>query len=549
MAVSTVKNNAQQSSIKRILVGLMGKLGRIGKALLFPIAMLPLAAIMLRVGAQLPNGTEFAHFVNTIFLAIGNAVFEYLPILFAIGVGFALTKESRGEAAISAFIGMILLTLLMKSTSGGGADIVDQIYGKTGSQDFHTIFKDKYDKILSGNVLNGIIAGGICAAIYNRFNGAELPKVLGFFSGKRLIPVLSLLGVTIFGLAYALVFPWIGFALNGISEGLGDATGNRWSNASIQAIYLFFNRLLIPFGLHHIPNTLFWFSLGSHPSASTGEMINGDINIFLKGASEGNTAGTFQSGFFPMMMFGLPALVAAMWFTAEKDQRVKVISMLGGSALISFLTGITEPIEFTFMFVSPLLYVVHAVLGAIFAFITGVFGIQLGFGFSAGLFDYLLSIPKSMSIISANKTGADAAFANPGWLVVIGLACALSYFFVGVFVIKKFNLSTPGRGTNLIADEKELNAGVDVSGGGLSSKAAAIVKGLGGYKNITSFSNCITRLRYDVVDSSKVNAEALKKAGALGTIIVSKTHVQVIVGQVAEIMNNEIKDNRYIEEK
>jgi phosphotransferase system glucose/maltose/N-acetylglucosamine-specific IIC component len=177
-------------------------------------------------------------------------------------------------------------------------------------------------------------------------------------------------------------------------------------------VYGFLNRILIPFGLHHIPNTLFWFQLGNFTTA-TGAIVHGDINGFLQGIPLGNHAGTFQSGFFPMMMFGLPALVGAIYYTADKDQRIKVLGLLGGAAVVTFFTGITEPIEFAFLFAAPLLFGVHAILTGVFAFITGLFGIQLGFGFSAGLIDYILSIPKSTEIIHANKTGIDAIMANP----------------------------------------------------------------------------------------------------------------------------------------
>lgn len=569
-----IKTNAQFSTntskiglkIKNTFKKSFEGLGRIGKALLFPIAVLPIAAILNRLGAQIPTnigvegGSDFVHFVQTILSAAGNTVFNNLHILFAVGVGFGLTKDNRGEAALTALVGMILLTLLMSST---GANLPQQFYGEIkfpidqnlihagvvneNATGFESLFGNKYDSILANNVLNGILCGCFVAWLYNRFNNIELPKVLGFFSGRRLLPVLTILGMILFGIVYAVVFPWIGWILYQISLGLASATSDRWANAGIAGVYGFINRLLIPFGLHHIPNTFFWFVLGSHPSASGGEVF-GDINIFLNGVAQGNNAGTFQSGFFPTMMFGLPALVYVFYRNAEsKEQKQRVISTFVPLALISFLTGITEPIEFAFMFASPLLYFIHALLTGVFAFITGAFGIQIGFGFSAGLIDYLLSIPKSMQIIDANRTGVEAVFANPGWLLVIGALCAASYILIANLLVKKFNISTPGRGNNLIniaLDSKnvQLNPNGTI---GLSTKSKKIVLGLGGWDNIENFQNCTTRLRYDVKDMSKINESLLKEGGAIGTKKFQDHHIQVIIGPEAELVNDEIINNKY----
>ncbi|MBD5446010.1 MAG: PTS transporter subunit EIIC [Mycoplasma sp.] len=551
--------------IKNVFKKSFEGLGRIGKALLFPIAVLPIAAILNRLGAQIPvnagieNGSDFVHFVQTILAAAGSTVFDNLHILFAVGVGFGLTKDNRGEAALTALVGMILLTLLMSNT---GANLPQQFYGeikfnidqnlveagivKPDATGFEALFGTKYNNILSNNVLNGILCGCFVSWLYNRFNNIELPKVLGFFSGRRLLPVLTILGIILFGIVYAVIFPWIGWVLYQISLGLSSATSDRWANAGIAGVYGFINRLLIPFGLHHIPNTFFWFVLGSHPSITGGE-VYGDINIFLNGVAAGNTAGTFQSGFFPTMMFGLPALVYVFYRNAEnKEQKQRIISTFVPLALISFLTGITEPIEFAFMFASPLLYFIHALLTGIFAFITGAFGIQIGFGFSAGLIDYLLSIPKSMQIIEANRTGVDAVFANPAWLLVIGAICAATYILVANLLVKKFNIATPGRGNNLInisleSKNTQLNANGVVN---LSDKTKKIILGLGGWDNIENFQNCTTRLRYDVKDMSKINESLLKEGGAIGTKKFQDHHIQVIIGPEAELVNDEIINNK-----
>ena len=512
-------------------------LGRVGKSLLFPIATLPIAAILLRIGAQLPGDTDFAKFVQKMITGGGSIVFDNLPIIFAVGIGFGLAKDNRGEAALSALIGMLLLKYIM---ADGGADLTNQIYKK--AHDFHADFGGKYDAILSNNVLTGFVAGGLVAYLYNKFNGVELPAALGFFSGRRLIPVITILAILFVGIVYAIVFPWIGFGLFKFSGALGDATGNRWGNAAIMMVYGVINRLLLPFGMHHIPNTLFWFTLGEGTTAA-GAVVNGDINIFLNAEPLHNNAGTFQSGFFPIMMFGLPALAAAFYVTADnKQQKRRVLAMFGSAAVVSFLSGITEPIEFAFLFVAPELFIAHALMTGIFGFITGAFGIQLGFGFSAGLLDYMLSIPKSMDIIKANKTGIDAVMANPAWIWVIGAGAAATYFFGAKFAIKRFNLATPGRGTNQISDDSDSK--VEVAEGEMSIKAQKLVLGFGGWDNIVAYQHCATRLRYDLKDAKKIDEKLLKEGGAIGVMKVSNTHVQAIIGPKVEIVNNEIVSHK-----
>ncbi|WP_406614390.1 PTS transporter subunit EIIC [Mycoplasma corogypsi] len=525
---------------------LLAKLGRVGGALMFPIAVLPIAAILLRVGAAIPPSTEFSALIGNIIIKAGAVVFDYLPVLFDIGLSFGFTKERRGEAAFAGFIAMMLLMSLMEP-------LIDTMYGKidfgNGAIGFKGVFGSKFNAVVSGNFLNGIIVGAIVAWIYNRFNNTELPKVLGFFSGRRLIPALAIIAILTFSIFWAIIFPWVGYLIYILSKLISEATDPGRENngallvtrASIMGVYGFMNRLLIPFGLHHIPNNLFWFQLGSFDNQS------GDINIFLNGMAKGNPGGLFQAGFFPMMMFGLPALVGAFWFTAEnKEQRTRVISLLGSAAVVSFLTGITEPIEFSFVYVSPLLYFVHAVLTGIFAFITGLFGIQIGFGFSAGAIDYLLSIPKSLAIIKESGfSSVRAAFANPGWIIPIGLLCAVAYFGLGTLIIKKLDLSTPGRkGGVIVVDEKhEETPENETAHGGMSEKAKKIVKAYGGWENIIEYVNCATRLRYVVKDASKVDVDALKRAGVIGVVPMSENTIHSIIGVEAEALNGEIQSH------
>lgn len=564
---------------KKSLSKSMANLSKMGKALLFPIAVLPIAGILNRIGAQLPFSSDapWAEFVQSLFSRAGSAVFSNLAILFAIGVAFGLTKDNRGEAALVGFLGMILLTLLLgqnppdSKDPGPYADLPSQIYKTinfpppsaediaskkfTGFEvGFARLFGKSYNDIMANNVLNGILVGVLISYLYNRFNGIELPKVLGFFSGRRLIPVVGILAVLVFTILWAIIFPWIGWILYQISNGLLDATGNRYANAAIAGIYGFLNRLLIPIGLHHVPNTLFWFVFGQFDSgtATNPSFVYGDINGFLSGNVIQNngsilTAGTFQTGFYPTMMFGLPALCYVFYRNAEnQEQRNRVLSLFGPAALVSFLTGVTEPIEFAFMFISPLLYFVHAILTGIFAFIVNLFGMQIGFSFSAGFLDYLLSVPKSVQIAQA-KGAVDyiqGVFANPGWIFVVGPICALVYYFVSSFLIKKLKIATPGRGNNKILEDdykKQDNAN---SGSGLSIKAKKIVLGLGGWDNITNYQNCTTRLRYNINDYSKVNEDLIKSAGVLGIKKISDNSIQIIIGQNVEILNNEIINNK-----
>lgn len=528
---------------------LMKKLSRIGGVLLFPIAVLPIAAILVRIGTDIPGTTAFSAFVAKWITGAGNAVFDNMPMVFAIGVAFGFTKENRGEAAFAGFIGMFVLYNLLGAT-------IDLFYGSinfgaaNGGTGFRSIFEGKFDAAMVQNVLNGIIVGSLVAWIYNRANGVALPKVLGFFSGKRLVPALAIIVVSLFVFVWAIIFPWIGYLIYLISVALQKAASqdSNLAKAGIMGVYGFINRLLIPFGLHHIPNNLFWFQLGEWPSGinpdGTYILARGDINIFLKGFAKNNPGGIFQAGFFPTMMFGLPALVLAFAMTAEnKAQRAKVFALYGSAALVSFLSGITEPIEYAFMYVSPLIYLVHAVLTGIFAFITGAFGIQLGFGFSAGFMDYLLSFNKSLAIIKESGfEGAKAVLAHPLWIFPIGAVCAATYFFGGVLLIKKLNLSTPGRGNGVILEETEKEK--EESFGELSLRAKKIVKAYGGWENISEYNNCSTRLRYVVKDSSKVDLEALKKSGVMGVAKISDTSIQTIIGVEAESLNNEIVSHK-----
>lgn len=567
------KMKIRNKNTKRKNLGILAYLQRIGKSLLFPIAMLPFAAILLRVGGQITqgaDGSDFSNFIGSLIFQTGNVVFNNLPIIFAVGVSFGLTKDFRGEAALVGFVTIVLAQVLLSNSSGkfGGINLVDSIYGNvnfgqiTNSSGqledvigFNALLGNDFNKIIADNVLTGFIIGIVVSIIYNKFNKVEMPTLLGFFSGRRLIPVLGFIFGLFTVILWALIFPWIGYGIFLFSIALTNATGNRYTNAGIMFAYGTINRLLIPFGLHHIPNTLFWFQLGAHPSAADPTvLVNGDINIFLNGAAKGNNSGTFQSGFFAVVMFGLPALAFSFVRNAENSvQKKRVMSLLFGSALVSFFTGITEPIEFSFLFISPLLFGLHAFLTGFFGFITGLFGIQIGFGFSAGLIDYALSIPKSLEIIAANKTGADAVFANPIWIWFIGAITASVYYFGSSFLIKKYNISSPGRGKNLILEEGDLNyesnsnAENEISNNEYKDNnskyfkdSVKIIEGVGGKENIEILEWCATRLRFTLKDSSKLNKDLIKTTLSRGIINVGDKGVQIIIGPNVEIIGDEI---------
>jgi PTS system N-acetylglucosamine-specific IIC component len=570
-------------------------LSRLGKSLMFPIAILPMAAIFLRMGALIPFDSKdillssFSVTLGKVLNYASNAVFgPALPFIFAVGVAFGLSKDNRGESALAGLVSMLLLTIMLsKNSTFGSANLIEQFYGNvylgqikeinpttgelTGAiieaRGFNSLFGSKFNDAMAFNVLNGIIAGSLTALIYNKFSGVELPQVLGFFSGRRLVPVLVIIFMTIFSILWAIIWPWFGYVLYLFSNALSEGSSNRWLYGLYSFIYVLTNRPLIAIGLHHIPNSIFWFQLGSHVK-ETGASVNGDLNIFFNGVAKGNNAGAFMVGLFPMMLFGLPAMAFAIYKTADKDKRKDLIGMLVGASLISFFTGITEPIEFLFYFASPLLIIFHAVLGATFAFIVGVMNIQLGFGFSAGFIDYLLSIPKSLEIIAAKKAdgtynSVQAAFANPGWMFAIAPFVAASYYFIGKYLIVRLDAPTPGRSTKQSNSQpsSENSAYLNVQGLGSvittdstidtlkvsnDSKldnhqviAGKIFNLVGGKVNVDSVQWCATRLRLTIKSFDKVNELEIKKIkGILGCVRVGNTGLQVIVGPKVEFVGN-----------
>ena len=470
-------------------------LQQLGRALMLPIAVLPVAAILLRLGQ--------ADLLNIPFIAsAGQAIFANLGLLFAAGVAVGLARENHGAAGLAGVVCYLV------ATKGGEALIQvppSALTGLTGaSVDLATAaFKAKAIAKLSVPI--GILSGVIAGWLYNRYSNIRLPDYLAFFGGRRFVPIAA--GFAGLGVAAVFGFGWP----------LAEAAIDELSRAVLGSgpIGLFFygvlNRILIVTGLHHVINNLAWFILGDFHGAT------GDLNRFFAGDP---TAGAFMSGFFPVMMFGLPAACLAMYHTALPERRKAVGGMLLSIALTAFLTGVTEPIEFTFMFLAPVLYAVHAVLTGVAMVVMDALGIKLGFGFSAGLFDYVLSFNKGT---------------RPWLLLPVGLVYAAAYYGLFRFIIVRFNLKTPGR-------EPESADAVPVVQASAGGRAADLIAALGGAENLVTVDACTTRLRLIVRDGQAVNAGRLKDLGARGLVRPSATTVQVVLGPIADQVAGEMRD-------
>jgi len=473
-------------------------LQKIGKALMLPVAVLPVAGLLLGIGA-----TDF-HTTNTVLLTIlalmknsGDVIFGNLPVIFAIGVALGFT-ENDGVAAIAATIGFLVMNATLGVMAGVMGVTPDTVMGLPSIQT---------------GVFGGILAGGLAAAMFNRFFRIALPSYLGFFAGKRFVPIVTAIGAIALGAVLSFIWPPIGGAIKAFSH---------WAAVSdprtAATVYGFVERLLIPFGLHHIWNVPFFFEMGSFTDAS-GKLISGDINRFFAGDP---TAGVL-SGAFLFKMFGLPAAAMAIWHTAKPANRVVVGGIMISAALTSFLTGITEPIEFSFLFVAPVLYFIHACLAASTQFIANTIGMHMGFTFSQGGIDFL------MFNLIGNKSQ------HAGYVFILGPIYAAIYYAVFRFVIIKFNLKTPGREDDVVGADA-----VAVSEG-QHGRAIDLVQAFGGRSNITSLDACITRLRISVKDANRVDSARLKALGAAGVMVVGNG-IQAIFGPLSENMKGEMED-------
>ncbi|MEX3692895.1 N-acetylglucosamine-specific PTS transporter subunit IIBC [Paraburkholderia sp. BR14263] len=463
------------------------KIQSLGRALMLPIAVLPVAGILLRFGQ--------ADMLNIKIIAdAGGAIFDNLPLLFAIGIAVGFAKDNNGVAGLAGALGYLVQTAVMK---------------------------DINDKLNMG-VLSGVVAGVVAGMLYNRFKDIKLPEFLAFFGGKRFVPIVT--GLTCLALGIAFGYVW------GPVQGVIDTAGHWLTTAGAIGTFVYglLNRLLLVTGLHHILNSLVWFVFGSFTPAAGGAAVTGDLHRFFAGDP---TAGSFMAGFFPVMMFGLPAACLAMLHEAPKDKRAMVGGLLFSMALTSFLTGVTEPIEFTFMFLAPVLYAIHAVLTGLSLAICSLLGIKLGFTFSAGAIDYVLNYGLS----------------THGWYAIaLGAVYAVVYYGLFRFFIRRFNLPTPGReasaGDTAIASSM---SGVAVAAGGAAaaslSRAARYIDALGGAANLKVVDACTTRLRLTVADPAHVSEPALKAIGARGVLKRGGESVQVVIGPEADIIADEIR--------
>lgn len=466
---------------------IIGFLQRIGKSLMLPIAVLPVAGLLLRLGQ--PDVLEFLHLPEGFgfMAAAGSALFDNLPLIFAIGVAIGFSKDSNGAAGLAGAVGYLVLNNASKF-------VWVQNYGEELASTL------KFDSF--GGIIIGIVAG-YC---YNKFSDKKLPEFLGFFGGRRLVPIMTALSAVILAALFGFTWKYIQAGIHTMGAGVVGM------GAIGAGLFAFLNRLLIPMGLHHVLNSYFWFTLGDFNGKA------GDIARFFAGDP---TAGTYMAGFFPVMMFGLPAVALAIYFAADKEKRKFVGGMLASLAFTSFLTGITEPIEFMFIFLSPVLLVGHAILTGISMAVTSALGVLHGFTFSAGFIDYALNY----------NLGT-----KPILIIPIGLAIAVAYFVLFYFAIKKFDIPTPGREkVEEFTDNKALT-------GNASEISKSYIKALGGSENIKSVDNCATRLRLEVVDNTKVNDKELKALGARGVVRLSKTSIQVIVGTNVQFVADGIKN-------
>ncbi|HCT5271678.1 TPA: PTS transporter subunit IIABC [Staphylococcus aureus] len=503
---------------------LFGQLQRIGKALMLPVAILPAAGLLLAIGTAI-QGEALQHYlpfiqnggvqnVAKLMTAAGSIIFENLPMIFALGVAIGLAGGD-GVAAIAAFVGYIIMNKTMGDfLQVTPKNVTDPASGYASILGIPT---------LQTGVFGGIIIGALAAWCYNKFYNINLPSYLGFFAGKRFVPIMMATTSFILAFPMALIWPTIQSGLNAFSTGLLD------SNTGV-AVFLFgfIKRLLIPFGLHHIFHAPFWFEFGSWKNAA-GEIIHGDQRIFIEQIREGAhlTAGKFMQGEFPVMMFGLPAAALAIYHTAKPENKKVVAGLMGSAALTSFLTGITEPLEFSFLFVAPLLFFIHAVLDGLSFLTLYLLDVHLGYTFSGGFIDYVL-----LGVLP-NKT--------QWWLVIpVGLVYAVIYYFVFRFLIVKLKYKTPGR------EDKQSQA-VTASA---TELPYAVLEAMGGKANIKHLDACITRLRVEVNDKSKVDVPGLKDLGASGVLEVGN-NMQAIFGpksdqikhEMQQIMNGQVVEN------
>ena len=485
----------------------MKYLQKLGKALMLPVACLPICGILMGIGyllcpATMQGGevTGILQQIGFFLVKAGGALIDNMAILFVIGVGVGLADDNDGTAGLASLAAWLMITNLLST------GVVTTIVPSLANNADATL---AFDKI--ANPFIGILSGIIGAVCYNKFKGTKLPDWLSFFSGKRCVAIVA--GVVSIVVAAILLFVWpiLFGALISVGEGIVGL------GAVGAGIYAFLNRLLIPTGLHHALNNVFWFdTIGL-----------GDLSHFWAGETSADVTwslGMYMSGFFPCMMFGVPGAAVAMIQTAKSNKKKVAIGLVASAAVCSFVCGVTEPFEFGFMFLAPGLYVIYALLYGIFTVITTLVGFRAGFSFSAGATDLLFSA----SLPAAQNT----------WMIFpLGAAAFIVFYVVFRFAIVKFDLKTPGRED----DDLEAEKSAVLANNDYTAVAKTVLEGLGGKENVTSLDNCITRLRLEIKDYTKVDEKKIKSAGIAGVIRPSKTSVQVIVGTKVQFVADEMK--------
>lgn len=475
----------------------MKYLQRLGKSLMLPVACLPVAAILQGIGYWLdPSGWGANSVIAAFLLKAGGVLIDQMPILFAIGVAVGMSDDNDGTAGLAGLVSWLMTTTILSPPVVAmllkiEEDAVDPAFGKIQTQ------------------FIGILCGLIASACYNKFKSTKLPDAFSFFSGKRCVAIVTAGASIVSSLVLFFAWPAIYKALTAFGEMIMNL------GAVGAGLYGFFNRLLIPFGLHHALNSVFWFDVAG---------IN-DIGKFwgtMEGGILGQT-GMYMSGFFPVMMFGLPAAALAMYHTAKDNKKKIAAGLLFSAAIASFFNGVTEPLEFSFMFLAPVLYGIHAVLTGISMAVVALLPVRAGFNFSAGFVDWFLSFK--------------APFAeNSIMLIPIGIVVGIIYYIVFRIVIVKFNLKTPGR-----EDDDMDETTVQLANDDFTAIAQIVLEGVGGKENVTSIDNCITRLRLEIKDYTAVDEKKIKSAGVAGVIRPSKTAVQVIIGTKVQFVADEFK--------
>ncbi len=498
---------------------LFGSLQKIGRSLMLPVAILPAAGILLGVGTALQNptlleavpalNTYWVQLVSNVLSSAGDIIFGNLSLLFAVGVAVGLAGD--GVAGLAAIVGFLIMNKTMSAILIATHKLDPAQVGTNPA----------YASVLGiptlqTGVFGGIIVGALAAIMFRRYYRIELPSFLGFFAGKRYVPIITGVAAVILGIIMIFIWPPIQHGLNAFSTNMVNA------NLTLSAfIFGLIERSLIPFGLHHIFYAPFWFEFGQYVTKA-GEIVHGDQKIFFAQLKDGVplTAGTFMTGKFPFMMFGLPAAALAMYHESRPEHKKYVAGIMGSAALTSFLTGITEPIEFTFLFVAPVLFGIHAIFAGLSFMIMQLLNVKIGMTFSGGVIDYILFG------VMQNRTA--------WWLVIpVGLVFAVIYYFGFRFAIRRFNLKTPGR------EDKETEVTkAPIEAGELPSQ---VLSAFGGAGNIEHLDACITRLRVSVHDVKDVDKERLKQLGAAGVLEVGN-NVQAIFGTKSDTLKSQIQE-------